>query len=137
MLRAHIHQFMTPLPHTIGREQTLQVAREMMQNHRVRHLPVLQGGTLLGVVSDRDLRLVESITGVDPKIVKVEEAMAAVTFSVSMGTPLREVVLEMVKHKYGSALVVDGPKVVRIFTTIDALEALLELGSPTVRPQIV
>jgi acetoin utilization protein AcuB len=120
-----VYSYMTPSPHTIGRTQTLASAAELMHKHHVRHLPVLDGGTLVGVVSDRDLRLVESIRGTDPKTTMVEEAMTQDPFFVLADAPLRDVATQMVEHKYGSAIVTERGHVVGIFTTIDALRALL------------
>jgi acetoin utilization protein AcuB len=50
-----VERFMTRSPLTIGQDQPLAAAHRMMREHRVRHLPVLDGGMLVGVVSQRDL----------------------------------------------------------------------------------
>ena len=122
-----IQKYMTTSPHSIGIEQPLTVAHTMMQEHGIRHLPVLHGGKLLGMLTDRDLRLVESLVGVDPSEVKVEDAMSTVVYSVSPETPLDEVVSTMGEHKYGSAVVMQNMKVVGIFTTVDVCRTLAEL----------
>jgi acetoin utilization protein AcuB len=122
-----IQKYMTTTPHSIGVEQTLSVAHTMMREHKIRHLPVLHGGKLLGILTERDLRLVESLAGVDPTKVKVEDAMSTVVYSVSPETPLDEVVGTMGEHKYGSAVVMQNEKVVGIFTTVDVCRALAEL----------
>jgi acetoin utilization protein AcuB len=116
---------MTPSPVTIGRDQTLTTAHEMMQKHRIRHLPVLDGGALVGILTDRDLRLVESVAGTDPKRTLVEDAMTPEPYIVSADTPLRDVAAQMVEHKYGCAVVMERGHVAGIFTTIDALRVLL------------
>jgi acetoin utilization protein AcuB len=90
-------------------------------------MPVLHGGKLVGVVSQRDLHLVESLGEVDPENIAVEEAMSQDVYAVPPKTPLKEVVTEMASRKLGSAVVVDGTQVVGIFTTIDALDALAEV----------
>lgn len=120
---------MTKMPHSIGTEQTLSTAHDVMRSHDIRHLPVLHGGKLIGVVSERDLHLVETLHDVDASRVRVEEAMTQDVYAVPPKTPLRQVVFEMASRKLGSAVVVDGTKVVGIFTTIDALESLAELLS--------
>jgi acetoin utilization protein AcuB len=118
---------MTPSPHTIGRDQTLAKAHALMHENRIRHLPVLDGGTLVGVVSDRDLRLVESIAGTDPQKTRVDEAMTPEPFFVVADALVRDVAEQMVEHKYGCAVVTEHGHVVGIFTTIDAMRALLDL----------
>jgi acetoin utilization protein AcuB len=67
---------MTPSPHTIGIEQPLSVAAEPMRAHQIRHLPVLHGGKLVGILSERDVQLVSGVPSVDPAAIKVEDAMS-------------------------------------------------------------
>jgi acetoin utilization protein AcuB len=118
---------MTTSPHTIGEDQPMAIAHRMMREHRVRHLPVLRGAKIVGLISDRDLNFVETLKDVDPKKVLVSEAMSASPYVVSPDSPLDEVVAEMAEHKYGSAVVVQHEKVVGIFTTVDACTAFAEL----------
>ncbi len=122
-----IQKYMTTSPHSIGVEQPLSKAHDMMREHGIRHLPVLHGGKLVGMITDRDLHLVESLVGVDPSKVKVEEAMATVVYAVTPECPLDEVVGTMGEHKYGSAVIMQNEKVVGIFTTVDVCRALAEL----------
>lgn len=119
-----VGRYMTRSPHTIGRDQTLKTASEVMREHGVRHLPVLHGGQLLGILSNRDVFLVESLEGVDEEAVTVEEAMTAEPYIVAEGDDLKSVVTTMAESKFGAAVVMDGRTVVGIFTTIDALRAL-------------
>jgi acetoin utilization protein AcuB len=118
---------MTPAPHTIGRTRSLAAARQMMLEHRVRHLPVLDGGRIAGLLSERDLLLVESLPGVNPTDVRVEEAMVENVFTVAPDAPIGEIVETLIARKLGSAVVSEGERVVGVFTTIDALQALHEL----------
>jgi acetoin utilization protein AcuB len=119
--------FMTPSAHSIGRDQSLEKAHAMMRKYGIRHLPVLEGGKLAGMLSQRDLYFVESLGGVDVQSVKVEEAMSPETYCVPPTTPVEEVAMEMAEHRYGCAVVMDGPRVAGVFTTTDALRALAEL----------
>jgi acetoin utilization protein AcuB len=122
-----IERFMTRSPQTIGQEQTLAAAHRLMNEHRIRHLPVLEGGKLVGLLSQRDLHLIETLRDVDPEEVKVSEAMNAEAFTVGPRASVRKVVAEMAEHKYGSAVVMEKDSVVGVFTTVDALKALIEL----------
>jgi acetoin utilization protein AcuB len=118
---------MTTTPHSIGGEQTLETASRMMREHHIRHLPVLHGGKLLGVLTDRDLKFIEAFRDVDMRKILIEEAMSGEPYTVSPDAPLDEVVATMAAEKYGSAIVVDNQHVVGIFTTVDACRALSEL----------
>jgi acetoin utilization protein AcuB len=122
-----VQKYMSYAPHTIGQEQTLAAAHKAMREHRIRHLPVLEGGRLVGLISERDLALVESFKDVDPEKVVVEEAMSQQVYQVSPDAPLDEVASAMAEHKYGSAVVMSNNKVVGMFTAIDAMSALAEL----------
>jgi acetoin utilization protein AcuB len=122
-----IERFMTRSPQTIGQEQTLAAAHRLMNEHRIRHLPVLGGGKLVGLLSQRDLHLIETLRDVDPEEVTVSEAMNAEAFTVGPRASVRKVAAEMAEHKYGSAVVMDRDRVVGVFTTVDALKALIEL----------
>ena len=120
-----VENFMTPAPHTVGAEQTLQYADRKMHEHQIRHLPVLQGGELVGLVSLRDIRLVEGIDR-DLEKVTVDEACSSDPVMVEKGTSLSDVSRQMVESKIGSVLVMDGNKLIGIFTWIDALRALID-----------
>jgi acetoin utilization protein AcuB len=125
--RHTVREFMTALPHTIGRKQSLASAQERMRLSGLRHLPVLDGGLLAGVLSQRDAYFVETIAGVDPEKVAVEEAMSVEVYAVAPDTPLLDVAVEMADHKYGCAIVTQGTHVVGIFTVVDALRALVAI----------
>jgi acetoin utilization protein AcuB len=114
MPRHEIHRFMTPTPHTITTRQTLAEAHQTMRERGVRHLPVVSDGKLVGVVSQRDLYL-------------VEEAMSDEPFVVAPDASLDEVAEAMANSKHGSALVVESATLVGIFTSTDALRALVAL----------
>lgn len=118
---------MSSSPYTIGADQTLRVAHELMRRHGIRHLPVLRGGIIVGIVSVRDLHLIETLPDVKEDEVTVEEAMSRDVYTVTRNTPLAEVARHMAEHKLGSAVVVEGNTVVGVLTTVDALRALADL----------
>jgi acetoin utilization protein AcuB len=118
---------MTASPFPVARDQSLTVAHRMMRDHKIRHLPVLEGGGIVGLVSQRDLALIESLPDVNPVEVLVEDAMVEDLFTVSPDAPIAEVIETMIERKLGSALVCEHDRVVGVFTTIDALRALHEL----------
>jgi len=125
--RVTIDDFMSRSPHSIGQEQSLLVAHELMRKYAVRHLPVLHAGQLVGLLSLRDLHLVETLPDVDPAQVTIEEAMSGDPFVVPPGSDLAEVAEQMAEHKYGSAVVMEGTKIIGVFTTVDGMRALAHL----------
>lgn len=127
-----VSAWMTAQPHTIGDDQTLAAARERMHHHGIRHLPVLHGGHLVGVVSTRDIAMVEALPGVDITAVTVDEAMAEEPWTVGPDASLSEVATTMAERRIGTAIIVedgDSDRVIGVFTTTDALRALAKLGA--------
>ncbi len=122
-----IQKYMTALPHSIGSEQTIAKAAAMMTEYKIRHLPVLHGGHLMGILTDRDIKLIESFRDVDPTKTTVQDAMTEQPYTVDPETPLDQVAQTMAEKKFGSAVIVQNHKVVGIFTTVDACQALAEL----------
>ncbi len=120
-----VQKFMTPMPHTIGQEVVIGKALDMMREYRIRHLPVTSGGTLVGMLTDRDVKLATSFK--DSISLTVEGVMTPEPFTVLPEAPLNRVVSEMAEHKYGSAVVQQANgKIVGIFTAIDGLRVLAE-----------
>lgn len=122
-----ILRFMTSQPWTIERTTTLAEARELMREHKIRHLPVVDEGELCGIISERDLLLCETRSGARPDTILVEVAMVENPFIVPSDTPLDEVVEIMGEHKYGSVVVVGRDGIEGIFTATDACQAFAQM----------
>ena len=123
----HISEYMTPSPHSVGLNQTLATAHAIMQKHQGRHLPVLEGGKLVGIVTQRDLYLIETFNDVVADEVPVEDAMTMDVYCVEPQDSLSSVVEHMASQKIGCAVVMDHTKVIGLFTTTDAMQALVTL----------
>ena len=112
---------MTPQPVTIGRQESLATAHRLMRSHNIRHLPVLEHGDLVGILSQRDLLFLETIRGVDIDEDIVEDAMTTDTYAVAPDTPIATVARQMARKRYGCAVVMERGRVAGIFTATDAL----------------
>ena len=130
MLHPTIEQFMTRSPHTIGQDQTLATAHRLMRSSDIRHLPVLEGGRLVGIVSQRDLHLLETLKGVDQDEVTVAEAMTSDVETAEPSMPLHEAAERMARRRAGCLVVTHAERVVGIFTAVDALGAVVALTRP-------
>ncbi|MBC7384709.1 MAG: CBS domain-containing protein [Cryobacterium sp.] len=127
-----VSKFMTPMPHTIAFDATILNALQIMSEHRIRHLPVLEGKTLVGVLSDRDVKLASSFSGaLGAEALTVGAVMSLDPFAVLPEASLDQVAADMAENKYGCAVVQQpNGKIVGIFTANDALGVLaLELGA--------
>jgi acetoin utilization protein AcuB len=131
---ATVATYMTPSPHTVGAEQPVSKAQELLKQFGIRHLPVLRGGRLDGIISDRDLALIERLE-VDADRLTVEDAMTSDVYEVAPGASLAEVATEMAERKLGSAIVTEHHKVVGILTTVDICAALGEVLHGKHRPK--
>lgn len=122
-----IQRYMTTTPVTIGRKESLQMAKNLMVELNIRHLPVVEGESILGVISERDIDFIQGLRGVDLERETVQDAMTAHPYIVSAETDLDEVCDVMASQKIGSVLVEDNKKLIGIFTWIDALNAMTNL----------
>jgi len=127
-----IRDFMTPVPETIDPDLTLAQAAERMFRLQVRHLPVVRGGNLVGILSQRDVAVLQSIPGCDPATCTVNQAMVPTPFTCGPRAHVHAGAEEMGRHKYGAAVVVardHRSHVVGVFTTVDALRALASISA--------
>ena len=124
---------MTPRPISVSEKTSMQDAIALLQRHHIRHLPVTDGTTLVGMVSDRDLRkatpsLLSGIAMEDYQQVLIATHVARIMTrepeTVDRETELADAVKLMVERKFGSLPVVEGDELVGILTEIDALKVL-------------
>jgi acetoin utilization protein AcuB len=122
-----ISRYMTAQPWTIEPDASLAEAYHLMREHGIRHLPVLDNGDLVGIISERDLHLLETVADFALSGTPVKEVMRERPFVVTSDAALDEVVDIMANAKYGSAIVMGHDGVEGIFTTIDACRALADV----------
>jgi acetoin utilization protein AcuB len=124
---AMTHEVVVLPPQTTAGE-----ALALCRERRIRHLPVLEGGRLVGIVSDRDLRSATPALG-DParaealgRIV-VSEIMASDVTTARPEDPIEEAANAMRERKIGCLPVVEDGALVGILTSSDVMEALVKL----------
>ncbi len=118
---------------TVGPETTAMEALALCRGHGIRHLPVLEGGRLVGVISDRDLRSATPALG-DParaealRRIRVADEMAKEVATVHPEDPIEHAATEMYERKIGCLpVVVEGDGLVGIITPSDVMRALVHL----------
>jgi|SRR5450759_1971138 acetoin utilization protein AcuB len=114
---------------TIPPGTRLQDAYRIMRDKAIRHLPVLEGGRLLGVVTDRDLRLATSALAPSPfpPGSVVSAVMSKNPLTADPSDPVEDAARTMRERKIGCLPVVDGEKVIGIVTGLDLLDALIRM----------
>ena len=110
-----------------------------MQQRKVRHLPVLQDGCLVGIVSDRDIRLVLPSPATSLAVWELRHLLEKLTVGEMMTgfvmtTPperlMTEAVGRMLGHRVGALPVVEDRRVVGILTRTDVLRAFCKVSPP-------
>jgi acetoin utilization protein AcuB len=109
----------------VGPAETARGAYKLMRDRRIRHLPVVAGGRLVGVLSDRDLRPVL----LSPSLARarVAELMSEELTTVPPESAVEEAASLLVMKKIGCLPVLDDGRLVGIVTETDLLAVLVEL----------
>jgi len=124
-----VEEYTSPSVVTIASTDDLDKAMELMQEHTIRHLPVMENGTIAGIISERD---VLAHMGKDwTRMLKIEDIMTRSILTVNKNEGLGDVAYQLSSQKIGSALVLDDDdSMYGIFTTTDAMNALVEVFYP-------
>jgi acetoin utilization protein AcuB len=123
---------MTPFPYALDRHDSVARAQELMRAHGVNHIPVKEGSTLVGLVTDRDLKLQlnRALSKKDREFIRLETVCLFNPYVVDVDTPLHQVVREMAERRIGSALITRHGVLAGIFTVTDACRVLAEILQP-------
>lgn len=129
---------MTPNPVTVPLQATVAEVWDLMRERAVRHLPVLDDGTLVGMLSDRDLAqfdLARVFTAEGAEALRHElgtpavKAMSSDVITVGPEAELSEVVDLLVENRIGAVAVVrpETQELVGIVSYVDVLGAFRDL----------
>jgi len=121
--------FMTPFPYSIDVEAPLEEAHRLMRAHDFRHVPVTSQGELIGVLTDRDIRLMVVPDAAPPQAhaLRVRDGHIEPPCVIAASTPIAKVARLMAERHISSAIVTKHEKLVGIFTVTDACRALAEV----------
>ncbi|MBI3078062.1 MAG: CBS domain-containing protein [Deltaproteobacteria bacterium] len=131
-----VKDYMTRELITVGPEETLPQASQLMRKNSVRRLPVVEAGRVVGIVSDRDIREASPSDATSLSIwelnylidkIKVQEIMTRKVVTVGPNTPVEEAARLMRDHKIGGLPVVEDGRPVGIITENDIFRAFLDL----------
>ena len=120
---------------TLDIDDELSLANDIMKLGRIRHLPVVSGKQLVGILSERDLfrtSLVEAL-GHEPtktrefmKAIRIQDIMVKKLITIAPEADIREAVQLMLDHKIGCVPVVAGGELLGLITETDILRLYLE-----------
>jgi len=135
------HEIMTSDPATVTSRATIAEAWDLMRELDIRHLPVVDGEALVGMLSDRDLggldvtRLLteEGADALRRQLARpVVQLMSTDVVAAEPETEVSEIVTLLLEHKVGAIPVVtpDTRRIVGIVSYIDVLRVLQEVLEP-------
>lgn len=131
-----VRHMMSTDPLTVAPHVSVHQAHTLMQKRQIRHLPVVEEGRLVGMVSDRDIRLVLPSPATSLAVWEVRHLLAKLTVgeimtrfvvTVTPDTTAAEAVRRLLRHKIGALPVLDNRQVLGILTRTDVLRAFLRL----------
>ncbi|HLO09915.1 MAG TPA: CBS domain-containing protein [Desulfobacteria bacterium] len=124
---------MTRNPKTVSPDDPLSFAAGILREGRFHHLPVVEGGRLVGILSDTDLRNVSyAATPAEGEAgpagyLNVREAMRTEVWSVTPDDSVEDALLILAREKFGALPVLSGDRLVGIITRADLLNAFVDL----------
>lgn len=140
-----VAEIMTTEPYTLGPDDTLENARQMMAQHHIRHIPIVSDdATLIGLISQRDVLAAEDSSVVKQasdqssrdRCVALSCVMTTAVQTTQETASLRATAMHLQRHKLGCLPVVKGDKLTGIITDSDFVTVAinlmeqLELGEP-------
>jgi len=144
LLQFRVRDYMTPEPKTLEITHTLLDAVLMLRRGNLRHIPVLEGGRLVGVLTDRDVaRFAPSLLlPLEPQEYNrvfenttLDKVMTRNPVSTIPDAPLADAIDLLYRNRLGCLPVLKNGQLVGIITTADMLRALYDLvGSPPSEP---
>lgn len=128
-IQVPVDEFTSPSPVTSAETADCDELAGLMQEHGIRHLPILRDGTVVGMVSARDLKVLTALEPERRALVTAADIMTPDPVAVRSSDRLDDVALLMSERKIGSVVVLDEDnRFYGIFTATDALNALVEIA---------
>jgi CBS domain-containing protein len=130
-----VAEIMTREPYTLGPDDTLATARQLLADHHIRHIPIVSGdGSLIGLVSQRDVLAAGDTSVLNRKdessrenYVALSSIMSSPVQSVDESASLRGTALHLQKYKVGCMPVLRKGKLVGIITDSDFVAIAITL----------
>lgn len=128
-----ISEIMTPCPYHIDPTTTIDSALEIMGINQIRHLPVVENGSLVGVLTERHAQIAQMVSGTERQLPCASDICTDEPMVVLEDALVADVAHEMAETKSDCTLVANNEgDLVGIFTTTDACRLIhLMLDQPT------
>src|SRR5262245_1321212 len=129
-----VRDYMISEVQTLAPDDSLETAVMLERRFKIRHIPIIENGELVGMVTDHDLKraLPSMVTGVDQQTFErvvqtttLRQIMTRSPTTISPAASLRDAVQILCERKFGALPVVEQGKLVGIITGVDMLRAFL------------
>jgi CBS domain-containing protein len=136
-----IENWMTRRVRSVKPLDSIEHARQLMEDHRINQLPVVVDGRLVGIITDRNLRdaypsVFESserrhqVRAADPSKITVDMVMTADVMTFGPKDSLVDAARLMRRERIGAIPIVEGGRLVGVLTRSDVLEAFMAMAEP-------
>ena len=139
----HVENWMTREVHSVKPLDSIQHARDLMEQHRINQLPVVVNGRLVGIITDRNLRDAfpsvfdapplgkshKAPKGTDPKQIRVEMVMTPNVLTLGPKDDVIEAARLMRRERIGAIPIIEGHRMVGILARSDVLDAFVALAA--------
>ena len=131
-----VRDYMISEVETLAPDDSMEMAVMLERRCRIRHIPIVEGGALVGIVTDRDLKraMPSPLTGTDQQTydrvaagTHVRQIMTRSPVTIAPDAPLKDAVRILCEEKFGALPVVEAGKLVGILTETDVLRAFLRI----------
>ena len=120
---------------TVNKNQELKEVDEIIKGNQIRHVPVVSGDKVIGMLSKTDLQKISFINTIDGEtltsamydVLTVEQVMTRDLATVQKDDTIHEVAVKLSKKEFHALPVLDGTKLVGIVTTTDLIQYLIDL----------
>ena len=120
-----VSKIMSPDPVSIAPDKRVGQALKLMQEHNIRHLPVVQKNRMVGWITSRDLREVLLASMLED--IKVGDVMVQAPLSVTPDTDIEEAARLIHEHKIGGMPVMEGDRLMGVITMLDLISAFITM----------
>lgn len=132
----YVKDWMTHPVYTIDVEDSVISAIRLMKERQIKHLPVMENGNLIGIVSDRKLKEYTPSKGTALDIyelnyllenTKIKEIYNKNVITTSPFTPIEDAAAELLEHRIGCLPVIEEKKLVGIISDMDIYKAIVSI----------
>jgi len=132
----HVREVMSPEVVTLQADDSLDLASDIMTLGRIRHMPVVSGGRLVGIVTQRDLfrAAISSALNFRPAAerewlakIRVDSVMSRTVYTARPDWSICQAVDIMLEKRIGCLPVVDGTRLVGLLSETDCLRLLAQM----------